>query len=66
MSRNLRRSQRSRNCAEQLSLLDWQPSRPTCSRRSRAVLHIQHRAGCSPSTAAVYAGILGYPVEEVV
>lgn len=66
MRRNLRRRGRSRNCAAQLSLLDWQPSHPACSRRSRAVLHIERRAGCSPSTAALYAGILGYPVEEVV
>ena len=66
MNRKLRRSPVPRNCAEQLSLLDWQPIHPACHRRSRAVLHIQHRARCSPSTAAVYAGILGYPVEEMV
>jgi hypothetical protein len=66
MLRKLRRVRRTRNCADQLSLLDWQPSHPACSRRSRAVLHIQRRAGCTTSTAAVYAGILGYPVEEAV
>lgn len=64
MQRNLHRVRHSRNCADQLSLLDWRPSHPVGSRYSRAVLHIQHRAGCSTSTAALYAGILGYPVEE--
>lgn len=65
MRRNLRRSPRSRNCAEQLSLLDWRPSHPVGSRYSQAVRHIQRRAGCSVSTAALYASFLGYPVEEM-
>ena len=64
MPRNLRRSQRSRNCAYNLCLFTWADTRPQArTTRSLAVRHIQRRARCTTSTAALYAVLAGFPTD---
>lgn len=64
MSRNLRRQRRPCNCASNLCLFTWADTRPqTRAPRSLAVRHIQRRARCTTSTAALYAVLAGLPSE---
>ncbi len=64
MSRNLRRSRRSCNCAATMSLFAWAEalSQPG-STRSLAVRLIQRRTQCATSTARLIAGLAGYPID---
>ena len=64
MSRNLRRSQRSRNRAPNLCLFTWADL--NCHprhERSLAVRHVQRRTCCTTSTARLLASLAGFPID---
>ena len=64
MRRNLRRSQRSRNCATNLCLFTWANMNWQCRHeRSLAVRNIQRRARCTTSTARLLASLAGFPID---
>ena len=64
MRRNLRRSQRSRNRANNLCLFDWATLNRACpNEHSLAVRDIQRRARCTTSTARLLASLAGFPID---
>lgn len=64
MRRNLRRSQRSRNCAANLCLFTWaEKNRHSRRERSLAVGYVQRRACCTTSTARLLASLAGFPID---